>query len=140
MYKAFADPAALEVWQAPDTMRAKVHTFDFRIGGGYEMSLFYPESQTGVQGKTAGKEDRFTARFVDLVPDRKILQAVRFQSDDPLFSGDMTIEITFEPTDGGTLVSYVFKDLPAGIKVEDNWNGTRSTLEKLAAYVEKTNR
>ena len=35
-----------------------------------------------------------------------------------------------------TTVSIVFKDIPPGIRPEDNEAGTRSTLEKLARYVE----
>src|SRR5215471_9028486 len=40
LYRVFTDPAALAVWLAPDQMTAKVHEFDGRVGGGYQMSLF----------------------------------------------------------------------------------------------------
>lgn len=46
------------------------------------------------------------------------------------------MEVTFEAEDGGTTVSIVFKDIPPGIRPEDNEAGTRMTLEKLARYVE----
>src|SRR5690349_12437355 len=39
LYRAFIDPAALEIWLAPDGMSGKVHEFDACIGGGYRMSL-----------------------------------------------------------------------------------------------------
>jgi uncharacterized protein YndB with AHSA1/START domain len=39
LYRAFTDPAALAVWQAPGDMTGKVHSFDYRVGGGYQMSL-----------------------------------------------------------------------------------------------------
>jgi hypothetical protein len=42
LYRAFTDPAALAVWQAPGDMTGKVHSFDYRVGGGYQMSLYYP--------------------------------------------------------------------------------------------------
>ncbi|WP_394351999.1 SRPBCC domain-containing protein [Rhodocytophaga rosea] len=45
IYKALTSPAALEVWQAPGDMTAKVHNFDFRVGGGYQMSLFYSDNE-----------------------------------------------------------------------------------------------
>ena len=44
--------------------------------------------------------------------------------------------VTFEAEDGGTTVSIFFKDIPSGIRPEDNEAGTRSTLEKLARFVE----
>lgn len=136
IYKAFTDPIALEVWQAPGDMTAKVHNFDLRVGGGYEMSLFYPDSEKVMKGKTRGKEDRFTAKFIELIQNKKIVQTVNFESPNPDFSGEMIIEITFEPIEKGTNVTYFFKNIPKGIRPEDNEAGTISTLEKLAHYVE----
>lgn len=136
VYRAFTDPAALEVWLVPGDMTGKVHNFGLRVGGGYEMSLFYPSSDTTSLGKSADKEDRYTARFVELTPPRKIVEAIIFDSDDPGFSGEMTMEITFEAENGGTNVTINFKNLPSGIRPEDNEAGTKSSLEKLARYVE----
>ncbi len=44
--------------------------------------------------------------------------------------------VTLEAEDGGTRVTIVFTDIPSGIRPADNEAGTRSTLEKLARYVE----
>ena len=137
LYQAFTDPAALEVWFAPGDMTGKVHRFDGRVGGGYEMSLYYLSSEHPVPGKTNDQEDRYTARFVELTPPSRIVQAIAFDSVDPAFSGEMIMEITFEPADGGTKVSISFKNIPSGIRPEDNEAGTQQTLEKLARYVEK---
>jgi uncharacterized protein YndB with AHSA1/START domain len=136
LYRAWTDPEAMAVWLAPDTMTGKVHDFDLRVGGGYTMSLYYPPSDTISQGKTAGKEDRFTARFVELVPYTKIVQAITFDSNDPGFSGEMMMEVTFDAENDGTRVTVVFKNIPAGIRPEDNEAGTESSLEKLAQYVQ----
>ena len=113
LYRAFTDPAALAVWLAPGDMTGEVHRFDYRVGGGYQMSLYYPASETTFRGKTRDREDRYTA-----------------------FSGEMIMEVTFEAADSGTTVTIVFKDIPSGIRPQDNEAGTRSTLEKLARYVE----
>jgi hypothetical protein len=48
----------------------------------------------------------------------------------------MIMVVTLEAEDGGTTVSILFKDIPSGIRPEDNEEGTRLTLEKLARYVE----
>jgi uncharacterized protein YndB with AHSA1/START domain len=136
LYRAFTDPAALAIWLAPGDMTGEVHSFDGRVGGGYQMSLYYPSSETTLRGKTSGREDRYTARFVELTPPRRIVEAITFDSDDPAFSGEMIMEVAFEAEDGGTTVSIVFKDIPSGIRPEDNEAGTQSTLEKLARYVE----
>jgi uncharacterized protein YndB with AHSA1/START domain len=136
LYRAFTDPAALAVWLVPGDMTGEVHSFDDRVGGGYQMSLYYPSSETTFRGKTKAREDRYTARFVELTPPRRIVEAITFDAVDPAFSGEMIMEVTFEAEDGGTTVSILFKDLPPGIRPEDNEAGTQSSLEKLARYVE----
>ncbi len=37
LYAAFMDPAALLAWLPPAPMTGKIHAFDARVGGGYEM-------------------------------------------------------------------------------------------------------
>ena len=100
------------------------------------MSLYYPSSEKTFHGKTSEREDRYTARFVELTPPRRIVEAITFDSVDPAFSGQMIMVVTFEAEDGGTTVSILFKDIPSGIRPEDNEAGTQATLEKLARYVE----
>jgi uncharacterized protein YndB with AHSA1/START domain len=136
LYRAFTDPAALAVWQAPGDMIGEVHSFDDRVGGGYQMSLYYPPSEKTARGKTADREDRYTARFVELTPPRRIVEAITFDSADPAFAGEMTMVVTLEAEAGGTTVSIVFSDIPPGIRPETNEAGTQQSLEKLARYVE----
>jgi uncharacterized protein YndB with AHSA1/START domain len=83
-------------------MTGKVHEFDARVGGGCRMSLFYPASEQGHRGKTSEREDRFTARFVELTPPTRIVQAITFDTVDPAFAGEMTMVVTFVEKDGGT--------------------------------------
>ena len=136
IYRAFTDPAALAVWQAPGDMTGEVHSFDLRVGGGYQMSLYYPPTDEASPGKTAAREDRFTTRFVELVPSKRIVQAITFESADPAFSGEMMMVVTLEAEAGGTIVTIAFWNIPPGIRPEDNEAGTESSLEKLARYVE----
>jgi uncharacterized protein YndB with AHSA1/START domain len=136
VYQAFLNPAALEVWQAPGDMKAKVHHFDLRVDGGYQMSLRYPQSQPQMKGKTTEREDRYTARFVELVPSRRIVEAIRFDTTDPDFDGEMMMEVVCAPIENGTRVTISFQNIPRGIKPTDNEAGTASSLAKLAQYVE----
>lgn len=136
LYKAFTSPEALGVWLAPGEMTGKVHNFDLKVGGDYQMSLFYPLSEKKSRGKTSEREDRFSARFVELTPSKKIVEAITFDSNNAAFPGEMIMEVTFEAKDNGTRVTILFKNIPSGIRPEDNKTGTRLTLEKLARYVE----
>jgi uncharacterized protein YndB with AHSA1/START domain len=137
LFEAFTDPAALPVLLVPGDMTGKVHEFDARVGGGYRMSLFYPSTELENRGKTSAREDRYTARFLELTPPARIVEAITFDSDDHAFSGEMTMVVTLEEKDGGTEVTISFENIPPGIRPKDNDAGTRSSLEKLARYVEQ---
>ena len=100
------------------------------------MSLFYPDSEKEMRGKTSEKEDRYLARFIELVPNQKIVEAIQFDTKNPEFAEEMIMEVTFEPVETATRVTFVFKNIPNGIRPEDNEAGTKSSLEKLAKYVE----
>src|SRR5438132_9405803 len=119
LYRAFTDPAALAVWLAPGDMTGEVHSFDYRVGGGHQMSLCYPSYEKTFRGKTSEREDRYTARFVGLPPPRRIVEAITFDAVDPAFSGEMNMVVSFEAEDGGTTVSILFKDITSGIRPED---------------------
>jgi uncharacterized protein YndB with AHSA1/START domain len=136
VYDAFMDPEILVQWLPPAEMTGKLHAFDPRIGGGYQISLFYPPTEQTFRGKTSDKEDRVNVRFVDLQPARRILEAVTFDSPDPAFAGEMTIDITFAPAPGGTEVTFTFTNLPPGVRPEDNEAGTRLSLDQLARRFE----
>jgi uncharacterized protein YndB with AHSA1/START domain len=135
LYDAFTRPDALLKWQAPGDMTTKIHSFDLRVGGGYDMSLYYPPSIKGVKGKTNDNEDRFKVRFIELVKGKKIVETINFDTTDPAFKGEMKMKVIFESKGEGVEVTIEFLDIPSGIRAEDNEAGTESSLEKLAEYV-----
>lgn len=138
VYNAFTDKKALEYWLAPYNMTGKIHGFDLKVGGGYEMSLFYLNNE--IPGKTSGNEDRFSAKFVVLKPYEKVVQAINFTSDKNEFTEEMIMEVFLEEAgNNATKVTIVFKNIPAGIDPKDNEAGTAQSLEKLAGYVGKNN-
>lgn len=135
VYRAFAEPGAMERWLPPDNMRGKMLHFDFREGGSYRMRLTYEEPQQG-RGKTSDNSDEVEVRLTKLEDGRRIEQEVTFESEDPSFSGVMRMIWTFQPQDEGTLVTIRAENVPEGIRPEDHDAGLNSSLEKLAALVE----
>src|SRR5436189_5734799 len=75
LFRAFTDPAALAAWLAPGDMTGEVHRFDYRVGGGYQMSLYYPSSENTFRGKTTEREERYTARLVELTQRTRLVEA-----------------------------------------------------------------
>ena len=135
VYRAFAEPGAMERWLPPDNMTGKMLKFDFRECGSYRMRLTYGARQQG-RGKTSEDSDEVEVRLTKIEDGRRIEQEVSFESEDPCFSGVMRMIWTFEPQDKGTLVTIRAENVPEGIRQEDHDAGLRSSLEKLARLVE----
>ena len=137
VYDAFITKEALEYWLAPYGMTGKIHDFDARIGGGYDMSLVYKDQKT--EGKTTGNEDRFSATFVELRPYEKVVQTINFKSDKSEFTDEMIMEVLLEEVrTNATKVTILFKNIPTGVDPKDNEDGTEQSLEKLAEYIENS--
>ena len=136
VWDALMDPKALVDWLPPGDMTGQMHAFDGRVGGGFEMSLFYPDDDGAAEGKTAAREDRTRVRFKTLEKGHKIVWAVLFATDDPTLKSEMTMTITLQAAEGGTRVALVSQNLPVGLKPADNAEGSRQSLEKLARRFE----
>jgi uncharacterized protein YndB with AHSA1/START domain len=134
VYRALLDPRAVVRWMVPAGMTSQVHEFDPREGGSFRISLRY-DAPTGT-GKTTAHTDTHHGRFVKLVPDQEVVQAVEFETEDPALRGEMTIRYTLADAGGGTDIVGLHEGLPSGVSVADNQAGWRSSLAKLAALVE----
>ena len=136
VYAALVDAGALTVWLPPAGMSGRFERFDARPGGSYRMILTYADASTAA-GKTTAGSDVVEARFVDIVPGVRVVQAVDFVSDDPAYAGTMTMTWEVAGVDAGTRVEIRAVDVPAGIRAEDHAAGLASSLANLAAYVER---
>ncbi len=134
VYRALLDPRAVRRWMVPDGMTSEVHTFDAREGGAYRVSLTY-EAQDQA-GKTTAHTDTHHGRFVELVPNERVVQLLEFETSDPAMQGEMRITFTLADADGGTEIVGVHEGVPPGVRPEDNELGWRMSLGKLAALVE----
>lgn len=136
IYRAFVDPQALVSWLPPHGMTAEIGVFEPRAGGSYQMTLAYREPDPAAPGKTSENTDVVRGRFLELVPDERVVQLVEFESDDPAFAGEIRMTWSLAPMPEGTLVTIVCENVPEGIRKEDHDAGLQSSLENLAAYVE----
>lgn len=137
VYRALLDPVAVAIWMVPDGMTSEVHAFDARVGGVFRISLTYDDP--GSAGKTGGATDTFEGQFVELVPARRVVQSVAFETDDSNVAGEMRISFDLRGSDGGTEVVGRHENLPPGVSAQDNELGWRMSLGKLAALVEGGN-
>jgi uncharacterized protein YndB with AHSA1/START domain len=135
VYAALIDPAALASWLPPDGMTGRFERFDARPGGSYRLVLTYADGSSQ-RGKTTVDCDVVDVRFLDLVPDVRLVQAVEFISDDPASAGIMTITWELTAVDAGTRVDVRAQDVPVAISAEDHAAGLASSLSNLAAYLD----
>ena len=136
IYRAFLDPAAMLAWLPPSGMRGQLQAFDAREGGGYRMSLTYLQPTHSQPGKASAHTDIVRVRFVEMIPDERIVERVEFESNDPAYAQPMTLTWTLRDVPGGTEVTVLCENAPEGIKPSDHEAGIRSSLENLAAFTE----
>jgi uncharacterized protein YndB with AHSA1/START domain len=135
VYRALLDPNAIANWMVPDGMTSRVHDFNAREGGSFRISLMY-EAPT-ITGKTSAHTRTTHGRFVKLVPNKKVVEVVEFETTDPGMRGEMTITFSVAEAGGGSDLLAVHDGLPKGLSPADNEAGWRILLAKLAALVEK---
>jgi uncharacterized protein YndB with AHSA1/START domain len=121
VWRACSEPAELVRWRFPLDMTARLLGVE---GATYRMALGYPD----------GRTDTFEARFIERVPNEKIVERIRFDAAERV--GEMTVTTMLRPADGGTEVTVLAENLPDTIRPEDNDEGTRQALARLAALLE----
>lgn len=134
IFRAHLDPEVLTKWRAPSGMEARLSGFRAKAGGGYRMTLRYLDDSG--HGKSTADSDVVRVRFVELLPDELIVEAVEFESDDPAFAGVMTITTRLMPVTDGTKISVTAQNVPSGISEEDHRQGMDSSLRNLALLLE----
>ncbi len=72
-----------------------------------------------------------------MIEDERVVLEVDFEADDPAFAGTMTMTWSLQAAAGRTCVSFVAENVPPGIDTEAHEAGLHSTLEHLAASVER---
>jgi uncharacterized protein YndB with AHSA1/START domain len=135
LYAAFADPTKLMKWLPPGGMTGSALEYDFREGGRYRIALTFDDSAPANAGKTTGRTDVSTGRILSLVPNRRIVWSVEFESKDAVFAGEWLMTWSFEPTAVGTKVTITAENVPSGISQADHDAGLRSSLENLSRFV-----
>jgi len=115
-------------------MTSEVHEFEPRVGGAFRISLTYegPEAM----GKTSAHVDTYHGRFIDLVPNERVIQVMEFETADASMGGEMTVTFMLSEADHGTDLVAVHENVPPGVSPADNETGWRMSLEKLATLLE----
>jgi uncharacterized protein YndB with AHSA1/START domain len=135
VFAAMVKPDALVRWLPPQGMTGTFEHADISTGGSYRLVLTYDEKSS--RGKSTPGSDVVEVRFLEVVPNERIVQAIDFVSEDPAFHGTMIMTWQFAGTGDGTHVQVRAEDVPPGISPEDHVAGMTSSLANLAKYVEE---
>ena len=132
VFAALVSRDALETWLPPGDMTGRFERFDPTPGGSYRLVLTYA-SPSESPGKSSTDSDVVDVRYLDIVPNERVVQAVDFVAE---FAGTMTMTWAVQEDAGGTWVEIVAEGVPDGISAEDHAVGLASSLENLARFVE----
>src|SRR5215831_15425987 len=120
IYKALIDPKAVATWRPPEGMKCTVHSFEPQEGGNFRMAFEYTNTNHKVGGKTSEHADVFHGKFLQLLPDKRVIESVEFESNDPAFTEPMKVITILTPLSEGTKVTIICEDVPAAINPEDH--------------------
>ncbi|WP_130619110.1 SRPBCC domain-containing protein [Dyella amyloliquefaciens] len=132
IYRAFLSREAMSTWLPPAGATGLFDVFEPWEGGRFRLTLVFEAAR----GKSSDNTDVVAGRFVELMPDRRMVMAVDFDSDESAFAGTMIMTWELAALPVGTRVTIVAEHVPAGISQADHETGMRSTLDNLAAFVE----
>jgi len=136
LFRTFLDAETLAAWRVPEGMTGSIAAFDPRAGGGYRMLLRYEGPESPAQGKSRPGADQVDVRFLELYAEEKVVEEVRFVSDDPVYAGVMRLTTLFEPAREGTKVTLRAEHVPVGISPDDHRDGMTASLRQLARLTE----
>lgn len=134
IYAVFLDPEAVAVWRPPKGMECHIYEFNPRVNGTFRMSFDYKDTHHEVPGKSSEHADIFHGPFIELLPGKKIVEQVEFESGNPAFAGEMTITTTLESVSGGTEVIFTATNVPPGICPEDHYKGMLSSGHVISLF------
>jgi uncharacterized protein YndB with AHSA1/START domain len=133
IWNALTRQSALRQWKAPAGMHLEIFHYNARVDGTYRVALRYDNPST--KGKSGENADVVNGRFLEMEPNKKIVEAVRFESDDPSFAGEMIMTTELTPEKGGTRITFTAENVPTGITYDDHIKGMEDSLEQLSALV-----
>ena len=117
-------------------MSGRFERFDARPGGSYRLVLTYADASSA-RGKATADSDIVEARFVDVVPGVRVVQAVDFVSDAPTRAGTMTMTWEVTAVDARTRADIRADHVPAGISAKDHAAGLATSLANLATHLKQ---
>ena len=126
LYRAFLDPDAMVKWLPPDGFTARVHHMDARAGGTYKMSF---------TNFSTGNGHSFGGKYLELVPNEKIVNTDRFD-DEMNLPGEMITTVEIKKNLVGAEVHITQTGIPAAIPVEACYLGWQESLMLLTQLVE----
>lgn len=135
VYEALLDPTILVRWLPPGGATIKIERFEPREGGKFRFILTFGDAI----GKSSARDDIVSGHFVRLIPDREVVQAIAFETEDARFLGEMRMCWRMAESSSGTAVSVSAEDVPAGIDQADHQMGMRSSLKNLKSLLESPN-
>ena len=115
-------------------MTGRFEHFDARPGGSYRLVLTYADASAARVRRRLRRGRRAVRRNV---PGVRVVQQIEFVSEDPAFHGTMTMTWKVTAVDARSRVDIRAEDVPDGINAADHAAGLSSSLDNLAAYVER---
>ena len=125
VYSAWTDPAQLQEWWGPESVRTRNITADVRVGGKYRWDLTNPD----------GEEMTAFGEYRELVPGKKIVFTWKWDDDEAWENRDSIVTVKLSDRHGGTEVLLKHEQLPSEESRDRHNEGWNSLLDRLGKFL-----
>ena len=125
VYSAWTDPAQLQEWWGPESVRTRNITADVRVGGKYRWDLTSPD----------GEEMTAFGEYRELVPGKKIVFTWKWDDDEAWENCDSIVTVELSDRHGGTEVLLKHEQLPSEASRDRHNEGWNSLLDRLEKFL-----
>lgn len=128
IWHCFTDPDAYAKWLPPHGFIGHVHHMDAKVGGTFRMSFATINRSWS---------ESFGGRYLELKPYEKIVHTDKFETDDPAMQQEMLVTILLKAVPGGTELTVIQENIPAGPAADGAPVGWGQSLDNLQRLVEQ---
>ena len=121
VYHHFTNLESLKQWLCPEPCQVQGGTFDFRVGGKYDLQISTGEyGQIGLKGE-----------YLEIVPNEKIAYAFMWYGHAEFSGNETRVTFTFKEENGGTTLHMLHTGLADAATRDDHHEGWNGSFDRL---------
>jgi len=129
VWRAFSDPVRLATWFGPEQLDTVLHSFDFREGGDYHLTMHHQD----------GRDFPLKGRFIEITEGRRIVMTWLWLMPDAT-GIETRVTFDFAVIEGGTRLDICHERFADADNAAGHGEGWESSLRKFDGWLVEKDR